>query len=287
MGPTASGKTALAEALARELGLPLINADAFQVYRGLDIGTAKPDDRSNYHLLDLIEPWEPFGAGAWIRACVDLLPGLFERFGGAIIVGGTGYYIRALFEGFQDLAEAPVAGQREALMARSLESLVEELQARDPEAANRVDLKNRVRVQRAVERIDLPRIEWELPPCRKLKIARVPDLEANRERIEGRVADMVEAGWLNEIRNLVASGVEREHPGMRAHGYRAMWDVIHGLQSLDQAIAATQVEVAQYAKRQRTWLRAEPNVDVITELDEGTALAQALDLLWSQDGKVD
>lgn len=287
MGPTASGKTALAEALARELGFPLLNADAFQVYRGLDIGTAKPEDRSNYHLLDLIEPWESFGAGAWIRACVDLLPDLFERLGGAIVVGGTGYYVRALFEGYQDLAEAPAAGQREALMARSLESLVEELQARDPDAASRVDLKNRVRVQRAVERIDLPRLSWNLPPCRKVKIARVPDLEANRERIDGRVAEMIEAGWLNEIRNLVGRGVEREHPGMRAHGYRAMWDVVHGSLSLDEAISATQVEVSQYAKRQRTWLRAEPNVNVITERDEGTALAQALDLLWSKDGKVD
>lgn len=287
MGPTASGKTALAEALARELGFPLINADAFQVYRGLDIGTAKPDDRSNYHLLDLIEPWEPFGAGAWIRACVALLPQLFQEYRGAIVVGGTGYYIRALFEGYQDLAEAPVPGQREALLERSLESLVAELKERDPEAARRVDLNNRVRVQRAVERIDLPRLSWNLPQCRKVKIARLPDLEANRQRIEGRVAEMVGAGWLNEIRNLSARGVEREHPGMRAHGYRAMWDVIHGLQSLDDAIAATQVEVSQYAKRQRTWLRAEPNVDVITELDEGKALAQALELLWSKDGKVD
>lgn len=287
MGPTASGKTALAEVLARELGLPLINADAFQVYRGLDIGTAKPEDRSNYHLLDLIEPWEPFGAGAWIRACVELLPQLFQEYRGAIVVGGTGYYIRALFEGYQDLAEAPVPGQREALLERSLESLVAELKERDPEAARRVDLNNRVRVQRAVERIDLPRLSWNLPQCRKVKIARLPDLEANRQRIAGRVAEMVEAGWLNEIRNLSARGVEREHPGMRAHGYRAMWDVIHGLQSLDDAIAATQVEVSQYAKRQRTWLRAEPNVDVITELDEGKALAQALELLWSKDGKVD
>lgn len=287
MGPTASGKSALAEALARELGFPLVNADAFQVYRGLDIGTAKPEDRSNYHLLDLIEPWEPFGAGAWIRACVELLPQLFQEYRGAIVVGGTGYYIRALFEGYQDLAEAPIPGQREALLERSLESLVAELKERDPEAARRVDLKNRVRVQRAVERIDLPRLSWKLPQCRKVKIARLPDLEANRQRIEGRVAEMVEAGWLNEIRNLSTRGVEREHPGMRAHGYRAMWDVIHGLQSLDHAIAATQVEVSQYAKRQRTWLRAEPNVDVITELDEGQALAQALELLWSKDGKVD
>jgi len=287
MGPTASGKSALAEALGRELELPLINADAFQVYRGLDIGTAKPVDRTNYHLLDLIEPWEPFGAGAWIRACVDLLPQLFASHGGAIVVGGTGYYIRALFEGYQDLADAPIPGQREALMARSLESLVEELKVRDPEAARRVDLNNRVRVQRAVERIDLPRLEWSLPACRKLKIARVPDLEVNRARIDTRVAEMVEVGWLNEIGNLEARGVEREHPGMRAHGYRAMWDVIHGFRSLEDAIAATQVEVSQYAKRQRTWLRAEPGVDVITAQDEGTALAEALELLWSKDGKVD
>ncbi len=281
MGPTASGKSALAEQLGERLGFPLINADAFQVYRGLDIGTAKPTDRSNYHLLDLVEPWETYGAGAWIRDVVALLPMLFER-GGAIVVGGSGYYIRALFEEFQNLAEAPDPHHRASLAERDLNSLVEELVSRAPEVAAKVDLKNRIRVQRAVERLDLPRLEWTLPSCRKVKLARMPESAIHRERIEQRVIDMVDAGWLEEVGMLGAYGVRRDHAGMRAHGYRAMWDVIHGDRALSEAIEATQVEVIQYAKRQRTWLRAEPRLRHVYEQDEGIALARALEMLWSE-----
>lgn len=287
MGPTASGKSNLAEALARHLKLPLINADAFQVYRGLDIGTAKPVDRTGYHLLDVVDPWQDFGVGEWIRRVSDLLPALFQTHGGAIVVGGSGYYIRALFEDYRDLAEAPEAGHREELNQRSLDELVEELRRRDPDTCARIDLQNRVRVQRAVERLDSPRLEWSIPGCRKLKLARLPDAERNRARIFQRVEAMVEAGWLGEIRELILSGVLRDHPGMRAHGYRAMWDAIHGLRPLSEAVDSTQVEVAQYAKRQRTWLRAEPNLMAIPAEDEGEALATALDLLWSDDGKID
>lgn len=285
MGPTASGKSTLAERLGEELGFPLINADAFQVYRGLDIGTAKPSDRTNYHLLDLVDPWETYGAGAWIRDVVEILPELLQR-GGAIVVGGSGYYIRALFEEFQDLAEAPDPAHRAELALRPLDSLVAELQERSPESAARIDLMNRVRVQRAVERLDLPRLEWTLPACRKVKLARLPEPVGHRERIEQRVLEMVEAGWLDEVRNVRDRGGLRDHPGMRAHGYRAMWDVIHGDRTLNEAVEATQVEVIQYAKRQRTWLRAEPRLINITDEDEGTALTRALELLWSQDGKV-
>ena len=279
MGPTASGKTALAESLAEHLHLPLINADAFQVYRGLDIGTAKPADRSRYHLIDIVDPSESFGAGAWIRRVVDLLPSLFAEFGGAIVVGGTGYYVRALFERYQDLAEAPDPAVRNALNVRALPDLVEELTRRDPVAAERTDLLNRVRVQRAVERLDLPRLSWELPACRTIKFARVPDAEANRKTIYERVEIMVAEGWIDEVRGLAESGVTPDHPGMRAHGYRAMWDVVRGFRTLNEAVEATQVEVAQYARRQRSWLRTEPNLITITADDEGTALATALDLL--------
>lgn len=286
MGPTASGKSALAERLGDHLNFPLINADAFQVYRGLDIGTAKPSDRSNYHLLDLIEPWAEYGAGAWIRDVLAILGELFATSGGAIVVGGSGYYIRALFEEYQDLAEATDAARRAELGLRTHESLVEELRQRAPDVADRTDLNNRVRVQRAIERLELPRLEWQLPPCRTLKLARVPDLAANRTRIFDRVVEMVRDGWMDEVGALAERGVQRDHPGMRAHGYRAMWDVIHGDRLLEEAIEATQVEVIQYAKRQRTWLRAEPRLITITEQDEGIALTRALDLLWSQDGKI-
>ncbi len=268
MGPTASGKTALAESLALETGWQLINADAFQVYRGMDIGTAKSSTPERYRLMDICEPNEAFGVGAWIRLAVQELEVLYALGQSAIVVGGSLHYIRALFEEFQDLHDAPDPALRVALNARELEDLAEELTRKDP--ATQVDLKNKVRVQRALERIDLPKLSFTLPPFRKLKFGLMPESKPNA--IHARVQQMVAAGWVDEVRELKSRGIGRDDPGMRAHGYRAMWDVLHEVKSLDQAIKETALEVTQYAKRQRTWLRREPNL-VKLEADGGSTLA--------------
>lgn len=279
MGPTASGKTALAEALADETGLQLVNADAFQVYRGMDIGTAKSSRRDDYLMMDLLEPWESFGAGEWILRIARELTELHENGRGAIVVGGTLYYIRALFEGYRDLKGPPDPALRASLDSRDLADLLGELEARDPATAANVDRSNRVRVQRALERLDAEPISWSIPTFRKVKIGLDTSSLLLRQRIVERVSMQIAEGWVDEIGALAQHGVRREDPGMRAHGYRALWDVFHDGANLNQAAKQIVIEVSQYAKRQRTWLRAEPELATMPSEDEGSALATALALL--------
>lgn len=266
MGPTASGKTEVAERLASLIGAQLINADAFQVYRGMDIGTAKPEAKERYLLLDLKEPREAFGAGEWVRLACDNLRRLWSEGRSAVVVGGTGFYIRALFERYEDMQGPPPGELRAELMAREkhegLRSLAAELARIEPGAAARVDPNNPVRVRRALERA-LHRggnEPVELPPFDELKIGldhAVPDLDA---RIEARTSALIEAGWIAEVRALLADGVPRNAPGMRAIGYSPLASYIGGDISLDDAIAQIVLATRQYAKRQRTWMRSEPRL---------------------------
>lgn len=288
MGPTASGKTALAEALADATGLQLVNADAFQVYCGMDIGTAKSTRKADYLMMDLLDPWEPFGAGQWIVRVSNELTVLHEQGRGAIVVGGTLYYIRALFEGYSDLKGPPHPAVRAALDARDLADLLEELSRRDPAAASAVDPSNRVRVQRAVERLDAEPIAWSIPTFRKVKIGLDSNPDLLRSRIAERVPKQLAEGWLDEVRALTGHGVQREDPGMRAHGYRALWDVVLEGADLGKATQGIVHEVCQYAKRQRTWLRTEPELATMPSEDGGSALATALALLGGlTDGQID
>lgn len=275
MGPTASGKTAFAEALSDETGFQLINADAFQVYRWLDIGTGKSARRREYLMMDLAEPREQFGAGQWLQQTSLHLAKLFEEERGAIIVGGTLYYVRALFEGYTDMRGAPPEKRRVELDLLSREELLEILHNREPEALVGLDTMNRVRVQRAVERTEALPISWETPAFRKVKLILDADPDTLRTRITQRVDDMMAEGWLDEVSSLPRHGVEREDPGMRAHGYRALWDVVFRGSNRDEARVGIASEVAQYAKRQRTWLRKEPNGVKMPSQDEGNALAAA------------
>ncbi len=280
MGPTASGKTAVAEALAAEHKLQLINADAFQVYRGLDIGTAKSPHRDDYEMLDLVDPADEYGVGRWILQVASLLQDLHRDGRGAVVVGGSGHYIRALFERFTDMATSPDPDLRAAIQSRELADVFAELKARNPAAAARVDALNPIRVRRALERLDSPRLEWSIPEFRQVKIGLLLPHEILKDRINRRVLQMIDEGWVEEVKHLREIGVKRSDPGMRAHGYRALFDVVENVLSLADAVEQTATEVRQYAKRQRTWLRAEPNLATIEAVDEGTALAEARKLVW-------
>ncbi len=265
MGPTAAGKTLVAEAIAARLGGVLINADAFQVYRGFDIGTAKPSARQNYRLLDILEPFEPFSVGQWVRLAVDELQVLHARRTPAVVVGGSGLYARALFEGYTDLAPPADPGLRSALEARvateGLQDLVRELEWVAPDVASRIDLRNPVRVRRALERALTPFAPSavELPPFRKLKLALWPEQASHEAWIESRIEWMFRMGWLDEVEGLIAGGLTREMPASRAIGYRTLMDVAHGVMSIEGTASKIATETRQYAKRQRTWLRTEPN----------------------------
>lgn len=266
MGPTGSGKTALAEALSDRWDCQLINADAFQVYRGMDIGTGKSKHKGRYKLLDLVEPTKQFSVGEWLRLAADELQNLWERRRGAILVGGTGLYIRALMEEYADLAEQPDPQLRQQLIdeerVNGPEYLLERLRAVAGENAQQIDTSNPLRVRRALERAlsSKPNFRIELPPFRKLKLGLDPPAAVLRERIATRISDMVTKGWIEEVRSLRDTGITESAPGMKAIGYRTWLAYLRGELKFETALEQITVDTRQYAKRQRTWLRKEPNL---------------------------
>lgn len=287
-GPTASGKTVLAEAIADHLDARLINADAFQVYRGLDVGTAKPEHRERYALLDVAEPAEAFSVGQWVALAVAELDALWNEGRSAVVVGGTGLYFRALFEEFDDLAGPPDPAVRLELVERErregLETLVAELRALAPELAEATDLANPVRVRRALEKLrsDPGRLRFDLPPYVKVKLGLRLETASLDARIECRVTQMFEKGWAEEVRLLLANGVLETSPAMRAIGYRDIIAMLRGTLSRSQAIEQIGSATRQYAKRQRTWMRAEPNLQVLEGGVECAPLGCALELIRAQ-----
>jgi tRNA dimethylallyltransferase len=262
MGTTASGKTGVAEELADHLDARLVNADAFQVYRYLDIGTAKSARADEYALLNIRHPNETFGLGEWSSLATQELHALYAEAKSAVVVGGTGLYIRALFEQYADMAPAPDPVLRAELDTLSLENLKERLELADPASYGKVDLLNRVRVQRALERALTPSafIPNPLPPFKKFKFAIDRDPEETRSRIAERVHEMVRDGWVDEVRALMDMGYHFDDPGLRAHGYRHIWRAVEGTMDMAQALDLTINEVRRYARRQRTWLRKEPEL---------------------------
>jgi tRNA dimethylallyltransferase len=289
MGSTGSGKTELAEALADELSARLINSDNFQAYRYLDIGTAKPDARGRYELLDILDPNEPFGVGAWVKMTGEVISSAKENH---IVVGGSGLNVRALFEGYEGMAGPPPDGLRDELNARSLDSLVAELAQRAPELAKKVDTQNPVRVRRALERLEseVEPVHIDLSGYQTVKIGLDAPPEWVNPRIEQRVHSMLEAGWLKEVDEVKAMGFGYDAPGLRAHGYRNLWDVLEGRKDLNQAIDEIVAMVRQYAKRQRTWMRGEPKLCKISAVNGRGAVTDALSAIrdWGMShGKVD
>ncbi|MBI1756495.1 MAG: tRNA (adenosine(37)-N6)-dimethylallyltransferase MiaA, partial [Fimbriimonas ginsengisoli] len=282
MGVTASGKTALAEALALHLDAQLISADAFQVYRGMDIGTAKPPNKADYRLLDLREPDEAFGVGEWVRLAQAELEELYARGRNAIVVGGTGYYVRALLEEYADLRPPPDPELRreldERLAAHGLPTLARELERIAPEVAARTDLKNPARVRRALERELSPHdvVAIRLPPFRRIKLGIECPTKWVEEQIAARVEQMVHNGWAGEVARLLDQGYRPEHPGFRAIGYRAMARFVEGEMESGEAAASVIVDTRNYAKRQRTWLRREPGLEVLAHGSLESLTEQAL-----------
>lgn len=278
MGETASGKTDLAEAIAGRLQARLINADSFQVYRGMDIGTAKSARKAEYALMDICDPSEQFGVGAWVQLAAAELQTAYKGNQHSVVVGGSGLNIRALFEGFSDMSGPPDPGVRQELNARfethGLQPLVDELVERSG-GATTIDLKNPIRVIRALEKLlqSKDRVSFQVPPFRKVKFQIATDPEEVSQRIGARVETMIENGWLNEVEQLMQQGYLADAPGFRAHGYREMRRVLEGDLELGEAKDSVVAQVRRYAKRQRTWLRTEPNVTVL-QTGSGIDLAE-------------
>lgn len=295
MGPTASGKTALAIELVARFRLDVVSVDSALVYRGMDVGTAKPDAatlaRVPHQLIDVRDPEQAYSA-ADFRADALMAMGAIVAVGRVpLLVGGTGLYFRALERGLSDLPEAD-AGVRASLQqeadANGWAALHERLRALDPIAAARIHPNDPQRIARALEVITLaggPLSQYqqgqrERAPYRLLKLALWPgDRSVLHDRIEARFRGMVDAGLLEEVRSLRARpGLGPELPSMRAVGYRQAWLHLDGAFALDTFIDRGVFATRQLAKRQMTWLRSEHDAFRI-QAESAHALGRAVELI--------
>ena len=276
VGPTASGKSSLGMRLARELGGEIVVCDSTQVYRGFDIGTSKPSEAERksvrHHLIDLLEPDELFTAGAYRERAIEVLSDLRDRARLPVMTVGTGLYMRALIDGFSDTpvrSEAVRARLRAGTARHGADHLHRTLRRIDSAAAARIGPRDTPKLMRAIE-ISLlegkPVSEVQSARRNKLegfhviKIGLMPPRTALYERIEGRTIEMMDRGWLREVRELVAKGVSATAKPFSFIGYGLLREHLERKQKLPECVAAIQQATRRYAKRQLTWFRKEPGV---------------------------
>lgn len=293
VGPTASGKSALALRLARDAGGEIVSCDSQQVYRGLDIGTAKasPEERAAvpHHLLDVVDPDEAFSAAEYARRARAALAEITARDRLPVVVGGTGLYLRALLDGLFDGPARDEATRRrlEALAKRFGDARLHRLLGRlDPSAAERIQPRDRVRIVRALEvykATGRPLSEHHreagepLRGYRTLVLGLEPDRTWLRGVVEGRTRQMLDSGLLDEVRALLARGYGPDLRPLQAIGYREAVAVVQGRMSPEEAEAAIVTATMRFAKRQMTWFRHQ--ADVTWLKDAETAYRAALEWL--------
>jgi tRNA dimethylallyltransferase len=287
MGPTASGKTDMALQLAEKFPMDLVSVDSALVYRGMDIGTAKPDAetlrRVPHRLIDIRNPEDSYSAGDFVRDARVEIDASLARGRIPLLVGGTMMYFRALIDGIAELPEAD-AEIRAAIDAEAEVSGWPEMHAKlaavDAIAAARIKPNDSQRIQRALEVYRIsgkPLSEWQAGGVPKeradryLKMALLPESRSVlHERIARRLDHMVEQGFVEEVRKLMARpGLTARHPSMRAVGYRQIWACLEGQGSLENARQKALAATRQLAKRQLTWLRSERGVIIADPLDSG------------------
>ncbi len=284
MGPTCSGKSALALKLAERFPVEIVSVDSAQVYRGMNVGTAKPSSEVlaavPHHLVDVCDPTESYSAGRFCRDALQLVAEIRARGRVPLLVGGTMLYFRALTRGIAPLPEAN-AGMRARIDAQACElgwpALHALLAARDPEAAARIRPADGQRIQRALEVIELTgrRLSdlQKLAEPAPLSLAAFVLLPVGREelyrRIDLRFLEMMQQGFLEEVRSLRARGdLHADLPSLRSVGYRQLWGHLAGESDLDTAVAAGQRATRNLAKRQLTWVNADPSVRWLRGLED-------------------
>ena len=271
-GPTASGKTALAVELAKELNGEVVSCDSMQVYRRMDIGTAKPTPEEMqgipHHMIDVAEPWEDFSVSRYCEMAAPIVDDIISRGKTAVIAGGTGLYMDALIRG-NAFAPFPATGVRERLEAQAdaegMEAMLSRLRAVDPDAARRLHLSDRKRILRALEVYletgetitEHNRKTQAVPPRYSplwlgLDFARRGELY---RRIDLRVGLMLEQGLVEEIRGLLADGIPEKATAMQAIGYKEFVDALDGRCTIEEAADQVRQSSRRYAKRQLTWFR--------------------------------
>jgi tRNA dimethylallyltransferase len=276
VGPTASGKSALAVALAKALQAEIIACDSTQLYRGVNIGTAKPtvEERQGvvHHLIDVLDASEAATAGGYRDLALAVLADMRKRGRLPILAVGTGLYMRALLEGLADL---PLRSEelRERLRASSRKSgemhLHRVLQRMDAEAAARIAPTDEQKLIRAIEVCILTRKPISevhragrspLQGWRVLRVGLMPSREMLRGRIDARTEAMIDGGWLDEVRGLLAAGIAENAKIFDFIGYREMMQVLRGELTMEKARTAIQLATRHYAKRQMTWFRRDKSI---------------------------
>lgn len=296
MGPTASGKTAMAMELCERFPFEIISVDSAMVYRGMDIGTAKPDAatlaRFPHHLIDICDPAEVYSAGDFREDALVSIAEIHERGKVPLLVGGTGLYFRALEQGIADLPSADESVRRqltEEAERSGWQVLHERLQEVDPASAQRIHPNDPQRIQRALEVFLVggrPLSSYfqekssRALPFEAVKLVLCPEnREILHQRIEKRFEQMMEFGLINEVKALYQRGdLHADMPSMRVVGYRQVWQYLEGKLGESELLYRGIVATRQLAKRQLTWLRSEQNVRWINteEADFATQIREIL-----------
>lgn len=303
IGPTAVGKTALSFKLAERFQTELVSADAYQVYKGMDIGTAKAtkDELATYrhHLIDIIEPNEDFSAAAFQEAARTTIEDLHERGKIPILVGGTGLYVQSLLEGYEFKAKRHSREERQAALSRIAALSEEELKAyitektgyEPPDWHELLSNSHRlVRLVGAIEKGDGAAAVMPQKAGGPLYHAFVIGLSLPRqvlyERIEKRIDAMIEAGWIDEVQKLLQDGVSPEAQAMKAIGYKELALYLDGQLSLEAASELIKKRTRHFAKRQMTWFKRMPYIrwyekdDFVTEDELASAVIQDIETKW-------
>ena len=302
-GPTASGKTALAVALAKQLDGEVISCDSMQIYKRMNIGTAKPTSEEMegipHHMLDVAEPGEDFSVSRYCEMADPILQDILRRGKTAIVAGGTGLYMDALIRG-NTFAPCPSTGMREKLEAQAdrdgMEAMLALLTSIDPEAAAKLHLKDRKRILRALEVFyetgstitEHNKKTQQIPPKYNPIWLALEDEDRAQlyARIDRRVDTMLQMGLIAEIRELLDEGIDERSTAMQAIGYKEFVTALRGENSLEDAVVQVQQASRHYAKRQLTWFRRNPQIRWIQrKASDGLAeiLTQALQIIREFD----
>ena len=300
VGPTASGKTKMAVALARRFGGEVVSVDSMQIYRGMTIGTAAPTAEEMegvpHHMIAVADPAEQWSAARFCQAADACIQDILSRGKLPVLAGGTGLYLDALIRG-DDFAPGSQGGEVRLRLQRELreqgpEALLERVRTVDPETAGRLHLRDEKRILRALEIYEQTGEPMSLRDRRgrqrpdRYEAVYIGlsfrDREDLRRRIDRRVDDMVRQGLLQEVQDLLDSGLPRDATALQAIGYKQFLAVADGAATTDQAVEEVKLRSRQYAKRQLTWLRRNPDIHWILwdrEPDFPAALQNATDFL--------
>ena len=282
MGPTASGKTDLAVALSQSLPVEIVNVDSVQIYKGMDIGTAKPDSQilklAPHRLISFCDPAQSYSAAEFVVDAKREMADIVANGKMPLLVGGTMLYFKVLLEGLSDLPEADLEIRHHIQQQADAEgwpSLHSELQKVDPLTASRLHPNHSQRIQRALEVYRITGTALSILQTKSQggiediydirQFALIPeDRQLLNQRIEQRFHSMMEKGFAAEVQSLYQRGdLSTDLPAIRAVGYRQLWDYFDGRCDLSEAVEKAVIATRQLAKRQQTWLRGWPNAEKI------------------------